>query len=162
MKLKDLYENFKLKKNDVEHRQYEIKETDRVQYVTIDDELTFVANDFVDDREEYNQFIDSFIPYITSNGKRNTELLIKNLNDYHHLIYDFNHNSFIKKITFNYGGYSDWYIPSYQEMLLHKDIKGIYLTSSFFVGETGFIYMKLSDGNAERDVCFDIILIRDK
>ena len=134
MKLKDIYENFELKKNDVEHRQYEIKKFDEIDCVYIPHNSSvpkisiLPTNDY--DVDEYMRITKRIVDNITNDGLKNTQLLLNLLSEHGHLFkYD---QLTIDTLTMNYGGYSDWYIPSKEEYQNYKKIinQGNVLTST--------------------------------
>ncbi len=134
MKLKDLYENFELKKNDVEYRQYEIKKFDEIDcvYIPRDSSVPQISilptNDY--DADEYMRITKRIVDKITNDGLKNTQLLLNLLSEHGHLFK--NSQLTIDTLTMNYGGYSDWYIPSKEEYQNYRKIinQGHVITSS--------------------------------
>lgn len=136
MKLKDLYENLHLKKNDnsEDHRQYEIKKFDEIDCVYIPHNSSvpkisiLPTNDY--DVDEYMRITKRIVDKITNDGFKNTQLLLKLLLEHGHLFK--NSQLTIDTLTMNYGGYSDWYIPSKEEYQNYKKIinQGNVLTST--------------------------------
>lgn len=126
MKLKDLYENLQLKKSDnsEEHRQYEIKKFDEIDCVYIAhnssvSKISILPNNEYD-VDEYMRITKQVVDKITNDGFKNTQLLLNLLLEHGHL---FKYSQLtIDTLTMNYGGYSDWYIPSKEEYQKYRKI----------------------------------------
>lgn len=178
MKLKDLYEQYELKKHDNQHKSnthVDFDENDDCQLINFDDIGIFyfpfsfeLANK---DDENSNQIIHNFIKNITVNdGIKNTYLLI-DLCEYHNDIFHDKDtiNIFCNILQVHYNGYTDWYIPTVKEFdmynlrkLKHGNNHGNILTSSFCINEIGQLSMIDVSMYPQDYINTSLVLIRKK
>ena len=126
MKLKHLYENYQLKKSDVHiTNKNEIIKIKDIQYIIIDayfdaNLLSFnIPRDIFNGNDDEVSYKNKKFKINYDDGRKNTQLLLDLLYEYEHYqteetqkIIDNIH----KVLNVNYNGYSDWYIPSHQEL----------------------------------------------
>ena len=174
MKLKDLYEQYELKKYDNQNKSntyVDFDENDDCQLINVDDiEIYYSSFSFElvnKDDENSNQIIHNFRKNITvDDGVKNTYLLIDLCEHHNDIFYDKDSiNIFCNMLQGHYNGYTDWYIPTVKEFDMYNLRKlkhGNILTSSFCFNGDGQLSM-LDDSMYAQDFIYrNLVLIRKK
>lgn len=174
MKLKDLYEQYELKKYDNKNKSntnVDIDENDDFQLLKVYDiEIYYFPFSFElanKDDENSNKIIHNFIKNITvDDGFKNTYLLI-DLCEHHNDIFYYKDsiNIFCNILQGHYNGYTDWYIPTFKEFdmyNLRKLKQGNIITSSFCINDNGQLSMIDDFMHTQEYIYRNLALIRKK
>ena len=167
MKLKDLYENFQLKKSDdhTEKHDYQLIDTDDLQYINFNRALPRLLQINHKNDKAIIEKMEMFVNNIGIDGFKNTEKLLDFIENNMEIFNDMLITILKNILLRNHYGYSDWFIPSIEECLNYKEqIPNNIASSSFHIRNFGFLKTQIGSKAIDNKDPFrlKLILIRKK